>query len=140
MPSCEQEWDLVGIAACRHTAAAALSPSAPSSYTLLSSPHLLCPVYTQVLLSPSGVPVTSGCGAPVAITPEGAPLIGPGGLPCCLGPDGDTLLTWDGKTLLGPQVRTTAALLLLGGPGLHGFQSRLFLIRTSGWTHQPASS
>jgi hypothetical protein len=63
------------------------------------------PVVTmQVLLYPSGVPVTSGCGAPVAITPEGLPLIGPGGLPCCLGPDGDTLLTWDGKALLGPQV------------------------------------
>jgi hypothetical protein len=62
------------------------------------------PPPVQALLWPNGVPVTSGCGAPVALNPEGVPLMGPGGLPCCLGPDGDTLLTWEGKALLGPQV------------------------------------
>lgn len=59
---------------------------------------------TQVLQWPNGVPVTSGCGAPVALNSEGLPVNGPGGLPCCLGPDGDLLLTWEGKALLGPQV------------------------------------
>lgn len=59
----------------------------------------------QVLLWPNGVPVTSGTGAPVALNPEGLPFMGPGGMPCCLGPDGDTLLTWDGRALLGPEVR-----------------------------------
>jgi hypothetical protein len=38
--------------------------------------------------------------------------MGPGGLPCCLGPDGDTLLTWEGKALLGPQVGSSRTTVL----------------------------
>jgi hypothetical protein len=65
---------------------------------------LLSHVTLQVLLWPNGVPVTSGCSEPVALTSDGLPIIGPEGLPCCLGPDGDTLLTWHGRALLGPEV------------------------------------
>jgi len=97
----------MGVQHGQHTAEspAVVPPQQPALVTHWAShagyPFLLL----QVLLWPNGVPVTSGTGAPVALNPEGLPLMGPGGMPCCLGPDGDTLLAWDGRALLGPEVR-----------------------------------
>jgi hypothetical protein len=93
----------------------------PSLTTLSAYASAVCAggAWPQVLQWPNGVPVTSGCGAPVALNNEGLPITGPGGLPCCLGPDGDTLLTWEGKALLGPQVSVSC---LLGLPKVSGLR------------------
>ena len=58
----------------------------------------------QVLLDPSGCPVTSLTGFHIAIGPDGQAMRGPDGRPLCLGPDGASLISWRGHPLLGPQV------------------------------------
>lgn len=87
-----------------HRGVSLWGPSSQASKMLCMRASAVTGACTQVLQWPNGVPVTSGCGAPVALNNEGLPINGPGGLPCCLGPDGDSLLTWEGRALLGPQV------------------------------------
>lgn len=60
-------------------------------------------VTPQVLLDPNGMPRTSPCALPLACTRAGDLVFGPGDTLLYLAPDGHSLVSGDGRPLLGPK-------------------------------------